>query len=56
MRLCGLLGHKWGPGEYEQNCQRKNCMAWRAVYVKKFPKFQEPASGWEVFDIQKLKF
>ena len=55
--LCKLFGHKWDTSdEYYQKCTRNGCLVWRAVYVKKYPKFGEPASGWQIFDIDKLKF
>lgn len=51
--FCKLFGHKWDTSDkYEQNCTRSGCLVWRAVYEKKHPKFGEPVSGWEIFDIK----
>lgn len=55
--ICKAFGHKWDKkNPYEQNCIRKRCTSWRAAYIKKHPKFGEPASGWKVFDFESLNF
>jgi len=55
--ICNIFGHKWDKKDpYEQNCKRRRCLAWRAAYVRKHPAFGEPASGWRIFDIEKLNF
>jgi len=53
---CNIFGHKWDTDiAYEQDCTRKACTAWRALYEKKYPKIGEAKYHWQIFDISKLK-
>jgi hypothetical protein len=54
-KLCKVFGHKWEGQFPEQGCKRKNCSAWRTAYIKKYPEFGEPASGWKVHEELKFK-
>lgn len=54
--ICNIVGHKWDKSDmYHQDWVRNGCLATRYVYVKKYPKFGEPASGWKIIDVGKIK-
>jgi len=49
-RKCKRKGHKWGPGQLEQNCIREGCLAWRVVMQNRYPKIGEPLYEWKIFE------
>lgn len=53
---CKIFGHKWGPGKYQQDCERKNCLARRNLVMKRFPDIGESLYDWEIIDIGSIKF
>lgn len=54
MRLCGMLGHKWGGGKFQQHCKRRGCDAMRTLVHNPIPKIGEPSIYWQEFDLTKI--
>ncbi len=48
---CKKFGHKYGEGRFEQNCTRKDCLAWRSLMENPYPKIGEARYEWKEFNV-----
>lgn len=53
--ICRIFGHKWGEGEFRQNCKQKKCSVYRMLV--EYPhkgKYGQLIIDWKIIDFDKI--